>query len=50
MIANKAFSALAVFVAGARIGANTAIYSFMEAILLRSCRWPIRVAGSPELA
>jgi hypothetical protein len=24
------------------IGANTAIFSFMDAILLRCCRWPIR--------
>lgn len=36
MIANKAFSALAVLLLGLGIGANTAIYSFMESILLRS--------------
>jgi macrolide transport system ATP-binding/permease protein len=36
MIANKAFSALAVLLLALGIGANTAIYSFMEAILLRS--------------
>jgi macrolide transport system ATP-binding/permease protein len=36
MIANKAFSALAVLLLALGIGANSAIYSFMEAILLRS--------------
>ncbi len=36
MITNKAFSALAVLLLALGIGANTAIYSFMEAILLRS--------------
>jgi predicted permease len=36
MAANKAFSALAVLLLALGIGANTAIYSFMEAILLRS--------------
>ena len=36
MIANKAFSALAVLSLALGIGANTAIYSFMESILLRS--------------
>src|SRR3982751_5817174 len=36
MIANKAFSALAVLSLALGIGANTAIYSLMEAILLRS--------------
>jgi macrolide transport system ATP-binding/permease protein len=36
MIANKAFSALAVLLLALGIGANTAIYSFMESILLRS--------------
>ncbi|HEY3454687.1 MAG TPA: ABC transporter permease [Bryobacteraceae bacterium] len=36
MIANKAFSTLAVLLLALGIGANTAIYSFMEAILLRS--------------
>src|SRR5437762_343084 len=34
--ANKAFSAVAVLSLALGIGANTAIYSFMEAILLRS--------------
>ncbi|MBL8232273.1 MAG: ABC transporter permease [Bryobacterales bacterium] len=36
LIANKAFSALAVLSLALGIGANTAIYSFMESILLRS--------------
>jgi predicted permease len=36
MIANKAFSALAVLLLALGIGANTAIYSLMESILLRS--------------
>src|SRR5262245_47777623 len=36
MIANKAFSALAVLLLALGIGGNTAIYSFMESILLRS--------------
>ncbi len=36
MIANKAFSALAILSLALGIGANTAIYSFMESILLRS--------------
>ncbi len=36
MAANKAFSALAVLLLALGIGANTAIYSFMESILLRS--------------
>jgi macrolide transport system ATP-binding/permease protein len=36
MLANKAFSALAVLSLALGIGANTAIYSFMESILLRS--------------
>ncbi|HEX4749340.1 MAG TPA: ABC transporter permease [Bryobacteraceae bacterium] len=36
MMANKAFSALAILLLALGIGANTAIYSFMEAILLRS--------------
>src|SRR5512140_3439548 len=36
MIANKAFSPLAVLSLALGIGANTAIYSFMESILLRS--------------
>jgi macrolide transport system ATP-binding/permease protein len=36
MNANKAFSALAVLSLALGIGANTAIYSFMESILLRS--------------
>src|SRR5262245_19347933 len=36
MAANKAFSALAILSLALGIGANTAIYSFMESILLRS--------------
>src|SRR6185369_12270921 len=36
MIANKVFSALAVLLLALGIGANTAVYSFMESILLRS--------------
>jgi hypothetical protein len=36
MIANKSFSALAVLSLALGIGANTAIYSLMESILLRS--------------
>lgn len=36
MMSNKAFSTLAVLSLALDIGANTAIYSFMEAILLRS--------------
>src|SRR5512133_1518214 len=36
MAANKAFSALAVLSLALGIGANTAVYSFMESILLRS--------------
>ena len=36
MAANKAFSALASLLLALGIGANTAIYSFMESILLRS--------------
>ncbi len=36
MTANKAFSAVAVLSLALGIGANTAIYSFMESILLRS--------------
>src|SRR5579862_6411768 len=44
MIANKAFSALAVLLLALGIGANTAIYSFMESILLRSL--PVADPGS----
>ena len=36
MFANKAFSALAVLLLALGIGANTAVYSLMEAVLLRS--------------
>jgi macrolide transport system ATP-binding/permease protein len=36
MIANRAFSALAILSLALGIGANTVIYSFMESILLRS--------------
>jgi len=43
MAGNKAFSALAVLLLALGIGANTAIYSFMESILLRSL--PV---GDPE--
>jgi predicted permease len=44
MIANKAFSALAVLSLALGIGANTTIYSFMESILLRSL--PVADPGS----
>src|SRR5579875_3029657 len=44
MIANKAFCALAVLSLALGIGANTAIYSFMESILLRSL--PVGDPGS----
>src|SRR4051812_352459 len=40
MAANKAFSALAILSLALGIGANTAIYSFMESILLRSLPVP----------
>jgi len=40
MAANKAFSALAVLSLALGIGANTAIYSLMESILLRSLPVP----------
>src|SRR3954470_17307999 len=40
MVANKAFSALAILSLALGIGANTAIYSFMESILLRSLPVP----------
>jgi predicted permease len=40
MIANKAFSALAVLSLALGIGANTAIFSFMDSILLRSLPVP----------
>lgn len=43
LLSNKAFSALAVLSLALGIGANTAIYSFMESILLRSL--PV---GDPE--
>lgn len=43
MLANKAFSALAILSLALGIGANTTIYSFMESILLRSL--PV---GDPE--
>ncbi len=42
MTANKAFSALAVLLLPLGIGANTAVYSLMESILLLR----IAVAGS----
>jgi predicted permease len=45
MIANKAFSALAVLSLALGIGANTTIYSLMESILLRS----LPVAGPESL-
>ena len=45
MAANKAFSALAVLSLALGIGANTAIYSLMESILLRS----LPVAGPESL-
>ena len=44
MIANKAFSAVAVLSLALGIGANTAIYSLMESILLRSL--PVADPGS----
>ena len=51
MLRNPAFSALAMLSLALGIGANTAIYSFMDSILLRSL--PVSgpgVAGRPELA
>ena len=44
LIANKAFSALAVLSLALGIGANTTIYSFMESILLRAL--PVADPGS----
>ena len=44
MFHNKAFTALAVLSLALGIGANTAIYSFMESILLRSL--PVAEPGS----
>ncbi len=46
MAANKAFTALAVLLLALGIGANTAIYSIMESILLR----PLPVANPDSLA
>jgi macrolide transport system ATP-binding/permease protein len=51
MINNRGFTALAVLSLALGIGANTAIYSFMESILLRSL--PVaesRIPGRIELA
>ena len=51
MIRNPAFSGLAVLTLALGIGANTAIYSFMDSILLRSL--PVagpRIAGRREMA
>ena len=50
MMANRAFTALAVLSLALGIGANTAIYSFMDSILLRSLPVPDRVIGCAELA
>jgi hypothetical protein len=47
MIANKAFSALAVLSLALGIGANTTIYSFMESILLRSLPSIASIIRSP---
>jgi macrolide transport system ATP-binding/permease protein len=41
MMANRVFTALAVL-SLALVGANTAIYSFMDSILLARCRCPIQ--------
>ena len=51
MAANKTFSVLAILSLALGIGANTAIYSFMDSLLLRSL--PVsesRIAGRAELA
>jgi hypothetical protein len=44
MLKNRAFTALAVLSLALGIGANTAIFSFMDAILLRSL--PVSDPGS----
>src|SRR5262245_61364496 len=46
MTSNKAFSALSILTLALGIGANTAIYSFMESILLRSDRKSTRLNSS----
>ena len=51
MAANKTFSAMAILSLALGIGANTAIFSFMDSILLRSLPVPDpRVPRDPELA
>ena len=40
LVANKTFSALAILSLALGIGANTAIFSFMDAMLLRSLPVP----------
>src|SRR5437899_11927916 len=59
MLANKTFSALAVLSLALGIGANTAIFSFMDSLLLRSLpvpdpaslavlNWHARARGGPD--